>query len=105
MHGRFWNGKTVHIKSANPAHDRRTLEIAVTPETGSKLALALKRLEQTYFDSWPQLDELKDALDYVLIGDPVSTAKHKQMEAGKGMEPAAGDTTSYAPQGERERNP
>jgi hypothetical protein len=85
MIDRFWDGKTSHVSLTNPTHDRRTVDIALTPETARELSIALRRLEQTSLMSADGVRELADALDYVLVGDPSSRAKHRVMEAGKGM--------------------
>lgn len=80
---RFWNGKTVHVAVTNSAHDNRSIEIGLKPETARELALALRRLQQTSLASAPGVDELVNALDYVLIGDPFSRTQHAAMERAK----------------------
>lgn len=93
----FWDGKTVHAAHTNPEHDRRHVEIAVTPETANELALALTRLKQTTFVLPDGAQEVLDALNFVMVGDPVSVAKHKRMEAGKGMTPDGGHRRPTGP--------
>ena len=95
MNSRHWDGKTVHIQPQATARDRRSFEIGVTPDTARDLALALRRLKQTTFGLQSGVQELLDALDYVLVGDPQSVFRHSRMQAGKGMEPAGGDPSSY----------
>jgi hypothetical protein len=97
MESKYWDGKTVHLAHTNPEHDRRSLELALTDQTARDLALALSRLKQTTFALQDGVQEVLDALNYVLVADPVSVAAHKRMEAGKSMDPAAGDPRSYEP--------
>ena len=100
---RFWDGRTVHVAQTDPQRDKRCVEIGLTPETGRELALALRRLQQTSLANAPAVDELVNALDYVLVGDPFSRRQHAEMEAAKekelsvpgsgagGFEPKPGD--------------
>lgn len=87
---RSWDGKTVHVAPTDPTHDRRCIDVALTTETASELANSLARLRQTTFALPDGIQELLDALNYVLVGDPYSTSQHQRMEAGKGMTPDGG---------------
>jgi hypothetical protein len=92
---RFWDGKTVHLIETDRVHDNRSFELALKEQTARDLAMALTRLKQTTFALQDSVQEALDALNYVLVADPASVAAHRRMEAGKGMEPAAGDRRSY----------
>jgi len=98
---RFWDGRTVHITQDASPRDRRKVEVGLTPNTASELALTLRQAQG--IDNPIQLTaglvELLSALDYVLVGDPASVAAHRRMNDFKGMDPAAGDATSYATPG------
>lgn len=84
MHrNRCWNSRTIHVNQIDPQRDRRCVEISLTPETGRELALALRRLQQTSLANAPAVDELVNALDYVLVGDPHSRAQHAALERSK----------------------
>jgi len=94
---RFWDGKSVHIVIDATQHDRRSVEIGLTPEAAGEVANCLRSLTALGQPSLPdRVQELLQALDYVLVADPASVAAHRQMQAGKGMEPASGDARSYA---------
>lgn len=91
MNKRFWDGKTVHFAHAPGPNDRRDHELGLTEEAARKLSLALAKLKQTYFLGLePEVQEVLDSLNYVLVGDPESRAAHRRMEAGKGMTPDGG---------------
>jgi hypothetical protein len=69
--------------------DRLPIDIHMTPDAATKLSLGLaelKRLNGLTGD----LQELMDALNYALVGDPASEIRHRRMEAGKGMTPDGG---------------
>lgn len=85
-----WDGKTVHVTDMGPGRDRRQIEVSLTEGAARKLALSLSRLKQTTFALPDECQELLDALNYVLVGDPDSRAAHQRMEAGKGMTPDGG---------------
>lgn len=116
MKPRFWNGKTVHVTQTDPLHDRREVDVALTRETAGQLANLLRKANSglgTVFDPLPAgLNELMNALDYVLVGDPASVKAHHRMEAGKGMTPDGGHKAPDArvtgvvlPNGEEESFP
>lgn len=86
----FWDGKAVHATRSDPAHDRRNVEIGLTIDAAGKLALALNRLRQTTFALPDEMEELLDAVNYVILGDADSRDAHARMEAGKGMTPDGG---------------
>lgn len=87
---RFWDGKTVHFAMAPHHGDRRSWELGLTEETARKLALALAKCKQTYFTLEPEVQEILDALNYVLVADPASVQAHQRIEAGKGATPDGG---------------
>lgn len=87
---RFWDGRTVHLTRTDPAYDRREIDLALTENTARDLALALRRMQQTSMMPPESVQEICDAIDYVLVGDPASQAAHRRMEAGKGMTPDQG---------------
>ena len=91
---RFWDGKTVHFANKGIAglFERRNFELGMTEQTSRDLALALMRLKQTggAISLPDSVQEIVDALNYVLVGDPASTAAHRALEAGKGMTPDGG---------------
>ena len=86
----FWDGRAVHATRTDPAKDRRTVEIALTIDAAGKLALSLNRLRQTTFALPDEMEEMLDAVNYVILGDEDSIAAHARMEAGKGMTPDGG---------------
>lgn len=90
MESPTWDGKAVHVTRSNPAQDRRNVEIGLTIDAAGKLALALSRLKQTTFALQPEVQELLDGVNYVIVGDPASREAHRIMEAGKGMTPDGG---------------
>lgn len=89
---RFWDGRTVHFAHGGlgKIYDSRSFELALTEAAARKLALALSKYKQTYFSTEPEVEEILNALNYVLVGDPDSRAKHQRMETGKGMTPDGG---------------
>lgn len=87
---RAWNGRTVHVTTTDHRHDRRSVDIALTPETAGYLANLLRKQTglRNLLDPLPEgLHDLMTALDYVLVADPASSAAHRRMEASKGMDP------------------
>lgn len=92
MTERKWDGKTVAVsyRDTHPRFPAGVVDIQFSEDSARKLALALKRLQQTNLMLPVEVQELADALDYTLVADPVSVAKHKRMEAGKGMTPDGG---------------
>lgn len=97
---RYWDGKNVHLTNID-RYDRRSVEIAVTPETARRLSMHLDKLKALWGNHMPDVEELATALSYVLVGDPASAAKKRTMDASKGMEPSGSDPRSYA-EGEAE---
>lgn len=85
-----WDGKTVHVINMGFGRDRRQIEVSLTEDAARKLALAITKLKQTTMLLPPEVGELLNALNYVLVGDPASRAAHSSMEAGKGMTPDGG---------------
>jgi hypothetical protein len=92
MPDREWIGKTVdlQLKGLGGIFSNKPISLDLTTETANALASSLLRLKQTTFALPNGVQELLQALDYVLVGDPASTASHKRMEAGKGMTPDGG---------------
>lgn len=89
--GNEWDGKAVLVRSGiGELLRRRPVTVELTDEAARKTALALARLKQTTFALPDEVQELLDALNYVLVGDPGSTGAHRRMEAGKGMTPDGG---------------
>jgi hypothetical protein len=100
---RTWHGRSVRLGIAiSDPKDLRPVTLELGTETASALANSLRRLNNTHFGLPVDVHEIMNALDYVLTGDPASTARHKEMERGKGMEPSGG---YRAPDGEREVSP
>lgn len=85
-----WDGKTVHVIDMGPGRDRRQIEVSLTEDAARKTALALARLKQTTFGLADEVQEVLDALNFVLVGDPHSREAHRRMEVGKGMTPDGG---------------
>lgn len=92
MESRKWIGKAVAVepKGLGGIFSNKPLRVDLTEDAARKLALSLARLKQTTFALQEEVEELLTALNYVLVADPDSVAKHKRMEAGKGMEPSGG---------------
>lgn len=96
---RYWDGRTVHVARTNPEHDRRDVDLALTRDAAGQLANFIRRqtgLSATFAPLTPELQEILNALDYVLVADPASIAAHRRMEAGKGMTPDGGYRTPLA---------
>lgn len=90
---RTWIGRAVGLSAEllDDVNVARPVNMAMSSEGARKVALVLSRVKQTYFAGLePEVQELLDALNYVLVGDPDSRAAHRRMEAGKGMEPSGG---------------
>jgi hypothetical protein len=87
---RVWEGKEVSVQIAPQIQGRRHIAIGLTDEAARSLALAILRLKQGSVGHGASVDELADALNYVLVSDPASVAAHRRMEAGKGMTPDGG---------------
>lgn len=93
MGKRVWDGKAVLVmpESTTP---NRPIGMAISRETAGQLANLLRKNNDglgNLFNPLPDgLNEVLNALDYVLVGDPASVAAHRRMEAGKGMEPSGG---------------
>ncbi len=85
-----WAGRAVQVMF----RDHRSnfpVQISLSEEAARKLALSLGRLRQTYsMGLMPEAEEVYQALNYVLVGDPASVALHAKMEASKGMTPDGG---------------
>ena len=98
---RHWDGKTVHVvQLPSPPGERRNVEVSLTPETAHQLALLLRGntgLGSVFTPLTDGVQELLNALDYVLVADPASVAAHRRMEAGKGMTPDGGHKAPPAP--------
>lgn len=91
-----WDGKHVRVKNDVTHRTGKEVEIRLKLTGASRLALALKRLHNVEGAGLaPELEELMWGLDFVLVGDPASVARHRRMEAGKGMEPGPADPASY----------
>jgi hypothetical protein len=86
---RTWNGRAVMAMEGGtiPA---KPIVVALTPRAVRTLASTLARLKQTRGTLPGDAQELLNALDYVMVGDPNSVRKHTEMEAGKGMTPDGG---------------
>lgn len=92
MENKAWDGRAIalSLRSTHPRFPEGVIDIQMGARTAQKLALSMHRLRQTTIMLPPEVQELVDALDYVLVGDPQSRAAHGRMEAGKGMEPSGG---------------
>ena len=89
MTDRIWNGRAAFVMGASSTPGK-PIGLALTEEAARKTALALLRLKQTTIPLSGDVQELLDALNYVLVGDPESRAAHRRKEAGKGMTPDGG---------------
>jgi hypothetical protein len=90
--GRTWDGRVAYV-SRRPVKRHLSVNVELTTSNAHDLALVLRRLkgkpgEQSFLTAG--LEELMQALDFVLVADPASAAAHRQMEASKGMEPSGG---------------
>lgn len=92
MTDRKWIGKVVEFepKGLGGIFSNKPFRMDVTEDAARKLALALAKLKQTTMMVPVEVDEVLNALNYVLVGDPHSRQEHRRMEAGKGMEPSGG---------------
>lgn len=89
MSEREWRGRAVSLGHF-PGQSHWPTKVELTEDAARKLALALAKLKQTTMMVPVEVDEVLDALNYVLVGDPHSRQQHRRMEAGKGMEPSGG---------------
>lgn len=87
--GSEWRGRAVSFASF-PGQSHWPARLELTEDAARKLALSLAKLKQTTLIVPVEVVEILDALNYVLVGDPASVKAHRQMEAGKGMEPSGG---------------
>lgn len=89
---RKWSGRAVSFAAVGLASvmTGKDFRADMTEDLARNLALALARLKQTTFALQPEVQELLDALNYVLVGDPHSQEAHRRMEVGKGMTPDGG---------------
>lgn len=85
---REWDGRSVSVRHRSDVH--KPVRVELTEKAARTIALALSRLKQTTMTLPGDAQELLNALDYVMVGDPNSTREHRQMEAGKGMTPDGG---------------
>lgn len=88
----IWDGKAVSLKrkGLEGLFSNKQILVELTEDAARKLSLALMRLKQTTVPLTGDAQELLDALNYVMVGDPDSRAVHRRMEAGKGMTPDGG---------------
>jgi hypothetical protein len=88
---RIWDGRAVRVNTAHPdSAAAKPVGVYLTAEAAGDMIKTLGRVEQTTFALPGSLKELKQALEYVLVGDDASVRAHLQMEAGKGMTPDGG---------------
>lgn len=90
-----WVGLHVNVTNHVAHRSGKDIGIRMSLSGANRLALSIQRLQNTPQAVPPEVAELLQALNYVQIGDPVSVAYHRRMEAAKGMEPAAADPRSY----------
>lgn len=94
---KIWNGRAVHAEQTlGGLVTGKPVKLMMPVESARKLALCIRRLKNTTSLIPPEVEEIADAIDFLLVGDPGSYARHQRMEAGKGMEPAGDDPSSYA---------
>jgi hypothetical protein len=89
---RTWDGRAVKVQpmGLEDLFSGKDIRIEVSEKAARTLALALSRLKQTTLTLPGDAQEILNALDYVMVGDPASTREHSRMEAGKGMTPDGG---------------
>lgn len=93
MADRIWDGRAVHFaqRGLGGLFDNKPLRLDLKEEAARKLALLISKYKQICNDEIEaESEEILQALNYVLVGDPVSHAAHRRMEAGKGMTPDGG---------------
>lgn len=95
MDEKYWNGRSVHVAPTNPEHDRRSVEIALTPEAAEALRAWMAKSNLAFLLMDPAIGELHEALEYVLVGHQRSIDNHRRMQAGKGMTPDGGYRMPY----------
>jgi hypothetical protein len=90
-----WEGRDVEAKKKGleGVFSNKSIQIDLTDQAARDLALALGRLTQTTLPLTGNMEELRQALNFILVGDPMSRASHRRMEAGKGMTPDGGYKT------------
>jgi hypothetical protein len=90
MNPLVWNGRDVTVNNGGSMPGSKSVFITATPEAARMLALSLSRLQQTTIPLMPEMEELLNALNFTLVGDPASRAAHRRMETAKGMTPDGG---------------
>jgi hypothetical protein len=79
-----WDGPNVHGRRLSRlTADERTVEILLTEKAARRIALALRRMQQTTMVLPREGVELADALDFLMVGDPTSQAKQRELSAWK----------------------
>ena len=89
---REWDGRAVSVahKGLDGVFSHKQIRVELTEKAARTVALALSRLKQTTMTLPGDAQELLNALDYVMVGDPASTRAQREMETGKGMTPDGG---------------
>lgn len=104
----IWDGKAVSVTTAGKELQglvRLPVNVLLSEEGARRVAMALAsyaairahhktlgNIQKMAYDGLllPEVQELLDALNYTLVGDPVSTRAYKAMQAGKSMTPDGG---------------
>jgi hypothetical protein len=76
---RSWITRDVEVSLSENPGAIHPVVIEVSRDNGSKLAMAIRRMQQTTVALPPEVAELADALDYVLVGDPFSRTRHASL--------------------------
>lgn len=95
MDSKYWDGRGVHVARTNPEHDRRDVEIALTPEAAEALRAWMSKSQLGFLLMDPALGELHEALEYILVGHQRSIDNHRRMQLSKGMTPDGGYRRPY----------
>jgi hypothetical protein len=95
----IWDGKAVLVYTASDEDAKvmsRPVQILLTEEAARRVSLAIasyaaiRKAWQHERILLPEVQELLDALNYTLVGDPGSERAYRIINAGKGMTPDGG---------------
>jgi hypothetical protein len=104
----IWAGKAMDVATVDKAGARKInypVVAMMTEEAARRIAMALAsyaairahqqygvggRIESDAALLLPEVQELLDALNYTLVGDPASKKAYRVLQAGKGMTPDGG---------------
>lgn len=94
---KFWDGVGVHLAKANPRHDGRSLELAMTPSAADALRAALQKGAIAYALWDSEVMEILEALTYVTTNTQRGEDFHRLMLERKGAKRVTAPDHRYVP--------